>query len=117
MLQMLRDVYGKGYDTNATAQSVMASIKEWKTQRYPSRAAAEAAALRRLERRPSAPRTISLEEFQDFIRTHQALIWPAFTMQQALRNNIMGISFWKVSETACAMLHCCCSAIMFLRSY
>jgi hypothetical protein len=99
---MLRDVYGKGYDTNSTAQSVMASIKEWKTQRYPSRAAAEAAALRRLERRSSAPHTISLEEFQDFIRTHQALIWPAFTMQQALRNNIMGISFWKVTTSAYA---------------
>jgi hypothetical protein len=42
---------------------------------------------------------LTLNEFCNFAKTHQALLFPAFEMQRALQQYTMGVGFWeKVSR-------------------
>ena len=52
---------------------------------------------------PSVLGGITMKEFIEFVRTHQALMWPAFQMQLALQSHIMNAAFWEV--WVCSMCH------------
>lgn len=101
---MLREVYGKSYDKNGNAAAVMRAVKEWKgvPMNAAERAKAETAKAQRVAAGLPAPPSIgiTLAEFRDFVRTHAALMWPAFQMQLALKDHIMTAAFWEVRVCA-----------------
>ena len=37
----------------------------------------------------------TVDTFRVFIKTHQALLFPAFQMQQALQRKFLGTAFWE----------------------
>lgn len=37
---------------------------------------------------------LNIEAFRQFVKTHQALLFPAFQMQLALQRRILGQRFW-----------------------
>jgi hypothetical protein len=41
---------------------------------------------------------IDAEIFKVFVRRHKAMLFPAFNLQQQLRNNVLGAAFWKKSS-------------------
>ena len=40
-------------------------------------------------------KTFNIEEYRLFVRTHQALLFPAFQMQLALQRKVLGVRFWE----------------------
>jgi hypothetical protein len=42
-----------------------------------------------------AGKVLNIDQFSSFVKTHQALLFPAFQMQSALRRNILGAGFWE----------------------
>jgi hypothetical protein len=48
--------------------------------------------LREIEK---AGQLLDIEKFRLFVKTHQALLFPAFQMQLALRRKILGVRFWE----------------------
>lgn len=68
---MLRDIYGKSAATNHHARAITADLKA-------------------LEKDGD----INAEQFCKFAKTHHALLFPAFEMQQLLQRRTLGTSFW-----------------------
>ena len=74
VMDMLKDLYGKdGYKRNPQAKLI----------------ATELEALERLDG------DVDIEEFREFSRTHPALLFLAFQMQEKIQNYVMGPTFWK----------------------
>lgn len=38
---------------------------------------------------------LNVDNFKRFLKTHQALLFPVFQMQTAIRRNILGVRFWE----------------------
>jgi Ca2+-binding EF-hand superfamily protein len=74
--EMLKDLYGEHANTNAHAKHVRKEILS-------------------LDRRTF----FTIDKFRDFVRSHPALLFPAFQMQLALQTAIMGVSFWTRCST------------------
>jgi hypothetical protein len=71
---MLQDIYGKKESkSNFNAISVTKEIKAIE----------------------SNGELLSLKQFGVFAKTHQALLFPAFQMQMALRRRCLGVKFWE----------------------
>lgn len=68
---MLKDIYGKEVKTNVFAKQVLTDIKAIKGDAI-----------------------FDIQEFRKFVKTHQALLFPAFQMQFALQKKILGKGFW-----------------------
>lgn len=43
----------------------------------------------------SSGELFTIEQYRLFVRTHQALLFPAFQMQLALQRKILGVRFWE----------------------
>lgn len=72
--RMLQDIYGsKEAKSNFLAKSVANDLKE-------------------IEK---AGQLLDIEKFRHFAKTHQALLFPAFQMQLALQQKILGVRFWE----------------------
>jgi hypothetical protein len=72
--RMLKDIYGKNEAKhNFNAVNVAKDLKAIE----------------------SSGKLLNLREFSDFVRTRQALLFPAFQMQAALRRKILGEKFWE----------------------
>jgi Ca2+-binding EF-hand superfamily protein len=69
---MLRDIYGKGAKTNHHAKQISTELKMLDEE-------------------------IDVDAFVTFARTHHALLFPAFQMQSALQDKILGKGFWTKS--------------------
>ena len=67
---MLKDIYGENFERNANATSILKKVDS----------------LGDVE--------INIDQFREFTRQHQALLFPAFTMQFKLQREILGKSFW-----------------------
>lgn len=74
VMDMLKDLYGKdGYKKNPQAKLI----------------ASELEALERLDG------DVDIEDFREFSRTHPALLFLAFQMQEKIQTYVMGPTFWK----------------------
>lgn len=51
-----------------------------------------AAELRAIE---NSGQLLTLDQFRVFVKTHQALLFPAFQMQSGLQRKILGSAFWE----------------------
>jgi hypothetical protein len=72
--RMLRDIYGKDEaKRNFNAVNVAKDLKAIE----------------------DSGKLLNLREFSDFVKTRQALLFPAFQMQTALRSKILGEKFWE----------------------
>lgn len=71
---MLKELYGKRYEKNGTATNLLAHI---------NRIAAE-----------DCQEQVGMEAFTEFVRTHPAMLAPAFIMQQTLRSRVCGGMWW-----------------------
>lgn len=38
---------------------------------------------------------LNIDQYRQFVKTHQALLFPAFQMQLALQRRILGVRFWE----------------------
>lgn len=70
--KMLKDIYGKEYSTNFHAQNIKNDLKE-------------------IEKNGIA---VDIEQFREFCRNHQALLFPAARMQLYLQQKVLGRGFW-----------------------
>jgi Ca2+-binding EF-hand superfamily protein len=74
VMDMLKDLYGKdGYKRNPQAKLI----------------AVELEALERLDG------DVDIEDFREFCRTHPALLFLAFQMQESIHNRVLGPTFWR----------------------
>ena len=39
--------------------------------------------------------TFNVKRFHEYIKTHQAMLFPAFQMQLALQRRFLGVSYWE----------------------
>jgi len=73
---MLEEIYGSSFENNRHAMKVMEKIKLLN------------------EGRTCSDSDITLDQFRQFVATHQSLLWPAFVMQEHLRRMVCGRRFW-----------------------
>ena len=66
---MLRDIYGEQFERNANAKSILRKVDSL------------------------GDTEINIDQFKEFTRQHQALLFPAFTMQFKLQKEILGKTF------------------------
>ncbi|CAM9687614.1 unnamed protein product [Phaeothamnion confervicola] len=69
---MLQEVYGQEYNQSASAQRIMQQLLD----------------------ESGEGREISAPMFGDFCRRHPALLYPAFLLQQTMREKLLGEAFW-----------------------
>jgi len=74
---MLRDIYGQNYSKNALAQKVSKHIQATNEQGD----------------------EVNITVFQQFVKTHPAMLYPAFSMQDQMQQRILGKSFWSVAAS------------------
>ena len=67
---MLKDMYGANFDTKPRAKLAYAKLAELDT-------------------------SINFQTFSRFVRKHQAMLYPAYALQDKLMQYIMGKKFWK----------------------
>jgi hypothetical protein len=83
--QMLKDVYGKSYQSNGNAKRVFSKIEELKT----------------------VDGLIDIDTFRKFTSKQQALLYPAFEVQVALYSNDIAFDLYffmfKFSYVLCAV--------------
>mmetsp|Transcript_30923 Transcript_30923/g.51725 ORF Transcript_30923/g.51725 Transcript_30923/m.51725 type:complete len:209 (+) Transcript_30923:21-647(+) len=72
---MLKDLYGKSYSTNRIATHLLKEIDHM-----------------------SMHHRMTIEMFQEFCYRHKALLLPAFSLQQVMRNAILGVHFWEAAH-------------------
>lgn len=72
VVQMLKDVYGKNYEKNVQARNVYEEIEKLDLNG-----------------------DINTDSFREFARTHPALLFPAFQIQEYLQRRVLGIEFWE----------------------
>lgn len=70
IIGMLHDLYGKSYDAHFNAKGVVHDIIQHKTH-------------------------MSIETFQKFAQENPSMLFPAFQMQHAMRQRILGVHFWE----------------------
>ena len=76
---ILREVYGKHqYKSSKAAMQVLRDCEIM------------------IEKQPGAG--LNLQMFNEFCRHHPALLYPAFELQQALQQNVLGAQFWDVAS-------------------
>lgn len=68
---MVKDIYGSGFETNPRAKLAYQKLSELDLF------------------------SITFKTFSKFVHKHQAMLYPAFTLQVNLIKYIMGASFWK----------------------
>ena len=68
-VHLLHDVYGSKWNSNSMALSIQRDLEKYED--------------------------IDLSEFSAFTRTHAALLFPAFQMQEVFRRKILGVRFWE----------------------
>lgn len=68
---MLKDVYGNDYMKNTHAKNIYSELERL------------------------ACDDIDINEFLEFARTHPGLLFPAFNMQEIIRNRVLGAAFWE----------------------
>lgn len=71
---MCRDIYGHNFKSNPQARQIVKELREGKVEDEAG---------------------IDIDIFREFSRTHQALLFPAFLMQELLQKKILGKSFWE----------------------
>ncbi|KAH8072699.1 Ca2-binding protein [Aureococcus anophagefferens] len=71
---MLKELYGKRYAANATAVNLLKHINAMNDREYAD--------------------NITVDTFTEFVRTHPAMLSPAFLMQQNLRDRVLGGAWW-----------------------
>ena len=71
---MLKELYGKRYAKNSTAVNLLRHINQL-TKKHDTD-------------------EVDVEAFAEFCRTHPAMLVPAFSMQQTLRERILGGAWW-----------------------
>jgi len=71
---MLKELYGKRYAKNSTAVNLLRHINQL-TKKHDTD-------------------EVDVEAFAEFCRTHPAMLMPAFSMQQTLRERILGGAWW-----------------------
>lgn len=71
VIQMLKDVYGDNYMKNTHAKNIYSELEKL------------------------ACDDIDISEFLEFSRTHPGLLFPAFNMQEIIRNRVLGAAFWE----------------------
>lgn len=76
IIQMLKDIYGKNIDHNPIAQEMLHN----QIPKY-------------------AGKSIDANEFHNFVKTHDKLLFPAFQIVRKLQDEILGAGYWtKVIE-------------------
>lgn len=70
--KMLRDIYGKEFESNAYAKKLQERIRK------------------------ELGKEITVAEFREFVRKYPALLFPAFQLQDGIAKRVMGNEFWKV---------------------
>ena len=68
---MLKEVYGRKYDNNVQAQTIKKQLRA----KYDDGA-------------------INVDNFTQFVRTHPAILFPAFELQTNIQKHILGGEFW-----------------------
>jgi len=71
VVQMLQDVYGDSYMKNAHAKNIYVELERL------------------------ACDDVDINEFVEFARTHPGLLFPAFNIQEIIRNRVLGAAFWE----------------------
>jgi hypothetical protein len=69
---MCADIYGRHYKTNPHARAIVNELTDG-----------------------SVDDELDVEGFEIFSKTHQALLFPAFLLQELLQKNTLGRSFWE----------------------
>lgn len=69
---MLKELYGDKYHTNPHARNIAKELEEIE----------------------AVDGDVNMEDFAKFSHTHQALLFPAFQLQETLRKSILGVEFW-----------------------
>eukprot|EP01038_Epipyxis_sp_PR26KG_P009776 gene9776-13151_t len=69
---MLRDIYGKNVEKNYHSKAILADL----------------VAMDRME-------DVDIDAFSKYVKLHQAMLFPAFQMQQQLQRKFFGTSFWE----------------------
>ena len=78
VLRILKDLYGKrGYKNNTHAQKVFSHLQSMDING------------------DSKDFCINFKNFYNFSKSHPALLYPAFKMQQQLRESVLGTGFWQ----------------------
>lgn len=70
---LLKEVYGKEFQTSSQAQAIMAKLKSGDND---------------------MERDINVDSFREFCRTHPAVLYPAFVLQTQMQEKILGSKFW-----------------------
>jgi Ca2+-binding EF-hand superfamily protein len=81
MKGMLQDIYGTNFAQSAMAQKVYGIISSGK--------------LMPDHHDKNAPDGITITAFEQFAKTHPALLYPAFSFQHELQRRCLGCSFWE----------------------
>lgn len=76
---LLKEVYGKEFQTNTHAQSIMARLRGGDL---------------------GMDRNITVDVFREFCRTHPAVLYPAFVLQTTMQEKILGSKFWNACSSA-----------------
>ena len=71
---MLRELYGKRYAENSTAVNLIKHINALNNREFAE--------------------NVSVDTFAEFVRSHPAMLSPAFLMQQNLRDRVLGGHWW-----------------------
>lgn len=77
---LLKEVYGREFQASTQAQTIVANLK--------------GKDLGGLEK------NINVEVFREFCRTHPAVLYPAFVLQQQMQEKILGTKFWNACSNS-----------------
>eukprot|EP01041_Mallomonas_annulata_P004645 gene4645-9216_t len=78
LIDMLKDVYGHYYASNANAMRILNEIDKLHINNLGK---------------------VDIQSFNDFLAHHPALLFPAYEIQRLLRHRVVGSSFWKEMST------------------
>ena len=99
---MLKEVYGRKYDNNVQAQTIRKQVRPSLRSRPPP-PLAQPSHLLFLPVPPPPPKlkskyddgAINVDNFTTFVRTHPAILFPAFELQTNIQKHILGSEFWR----------------------
>eukprot|EP01033_Poteriospumella_lacustris_P012764 gene12764-9123_t len=69
---MLKDLYGENAATHAQAKVIRKELQAMDSRHF-----------------------LTIDKFREFVRSHPALLFPAFQMQLALQQAVLGVGFWE----------------------
>lgn len=70
---LLKEVYGREFQSSTHAQTILAKLQGGNQD---------------------PERNITVDQFREFCRTHQAVLYPAFVLQTQMQEKILGMKFW-----------------------